>query len=72
MKLIDPFETASGSKTETAKTSRQESARWEPSPTGLCPVCNSRMKEVQANGIPSYACLEHRVALPIEDRVARQ
>lgn len=63
MKLIDPLNI------EHASTGqKKEVARWEPSPTGKCPVCAKQMVETQANGIRSYVCMPHRICLPIEDR----
>jgi len=35
--------------------------------TSYCPVCNNKMRELTANGIPVNACLIHNVALPVKD-----
>lgn len=32
-----------------------------------CPVCDKQMRLLECNGIPSFVCLEHRVALPCKD-----
>ncbi len=36
--------------------------------SSFCPVCNTKMKILTANGIPSYVCLAHTINLPVKDQ----
>ena len=61
---------------EQASAQRQPLlARWELDDVGVCPVCKQegmghrQMKLTDAQGIPTFVCIEHCVALPAPDEI---
>lgn len=50
-------------------------ARWDLDDVGVCPVCKQdgfnqrKMELVSAQGIPTFVCVDHCIALPAPDEV---
>jgi len=62
IKRIDPLNP------ETASLRSQVTANNNSIHTvDMCPVCDRQMRLLECNSIPSYVCLEHRIALPAKD-----
>lgn len=63
--MIDPLGVLAGA--DEKPQPKAETARWENSEVGKCPVCKQQMRTLEAAGISSYVCLEHHIALPVQD-----
>lgn len=50
-----------------ARVRKKETAAIKAVPSGICPACKQRMKNVLANKIESHVCYNCRVVLPRPD-----
>lgn len=75
LKFNSPFESSTPvarSRTEGRAKSKHYSGVETASHNAIdsvnrCFICNEKMKRLEANGVDSYVCLQHRVCLPCEN-----
>jgi hypothetical protein len=62
-KRISPFEVekAHVKKIEKANNNSVDSVEY-------CPICSTKMRVLDANGILANVCIPHRIALPTENQ----
>lgn len=60
--LKEPLGIFEGMKGTTVRKS--ESARFENTKIGICPVCATPMKTLAVGGIPAFCCLQDCVCVP--------
>lgn len=53
---------------QTASVKNEVVARVENNSLGVCPICHVGMRTLVCNDITCYVCLDHRIALPTEDK----
>lgn len=69
-KRINPLytEQVEVSATETEHPIFKETAKYNSlDSVENCPICEKRMQVLSCNGIQSFVCREHRIALPTKD-----
>lgn len=53
--------------TDKSATINVETARFENTEVGKCPVCHIGMETAEVQGINCYVCVEHCICLPQPD-----